>query len=226
MRDNLTRLFRDDAGHGKWRLCAGISLGALILTYWPQGLTYFRYDRDALLAGQAWRLLTAHLVHLNTAHLLFNLGGMFLLCELLWRDLPVAQGAGVLVATAITVSGSLYWFHPELAWYAGLSGALHGLWAGCALAGCRPSHADVPAASGASRRKLLQIRWPMMRCISAAGIICLIAKLAMEAHYGASSHTVQMIGSPVVTIAHLYGALAGGFYILIWLSMQPRHIKK
>ena len=228
MPDNLPRLLSQNGEYGKWLLCLGLSFVALTLTYWPQGLVHFRYDRDALQAGQEWRVLTAHLVHLNTLHLLFNLAGMLLLCELLWRDFPVLHGAGLLIAAAVGISGALYWIHPELAWYAGLSGALHGLWAGCALAGCLPVQAgsDGFTSSCSSNRKWLPPRWSVARCISAAGMICLIVKLVMESHYGASPRTVRMIGSPVITVAHLYGALAGVFYILIWRTTQSGSIKK
>ena len=49
----------------KWLVCLGVSVCALALMVWPDALADFRYDRAALLAGQWWRIVTGHLVHLN-----------------------------------------------------------------------------------------------------------------------------------------------------------------
>jgi rhomboid family GlyGly-CTERM serine protease len=146
-------------------------------------------------------MASAHLTHLNTAHLLFNLAGLFLLCELLWQDLPVRHGAGLLAVAGSGVSLLLWWLQPEVAWYAGLSGALHGLWAGCALAGIRPRTAQPDSRSHVA---------------GAAGIALLALKLALEYRYGASSHTARAIGAPVLVVSHWYGALSGACYVMVW----------
>src|SRR5690606_30285485 len=39
-----------------------------------------RYEREAIFAGQLWRLLTGHLVHLSWTHLLLNILGLLFLC--------------------------------------------------------------------------------------------------------------------------------------------------
>jgi rhomboid family GlyGly-CTERM serine protease len=213
----------------KWLLCLGVSFCALVLTYLPQGLIHFRYDRAALESGEAWRVITAHLVHLNTPHLLFNLLGLWLLCELLWHEMPLLHGLGLLGSTAIGISALLWWRHPELAWYAGLSGALHGLWAGCALAGLWPAFFILKRQSamyGSSRWSRLKMHWPLSRCICLAGLLLLAAKLAIEYRYGASPRAIQAIGSAVVTIAHLYGAMIGVCYVLIWRSLPLLRRKK
>lgn len=177
--------------NSKWRFCAGIALVTVLLTYWPGGLFHLQYERTALSAGEIWRLWSAHLTHLNTGHLLLNLGGLFLICELLWHDLSIAHGLGILLLSATVVSGCLWFFDPDVHWYAGLSGVLHGLWAGCALASCR------------SRNGL-------------AGLGLLAVKLLVEWRYGVAPSVAQLIGAPVISVAHFYGAAAGGIYLLLW----------
>lgn len=184
--------------HDKWRLCLAVALVALLAACWPDGLMRLRYDRSGLMDGEVWRVLTAHLVHLNRLHLLLNLLGLLLICELQWGVLPLRHGIGLLGFSGAAISASLWWLHPELVWYAGLSGALHGLWAGCVLFGLRP-------ATEASLRS----RLPYL-----AGALLLAAKLLMEFHGGASENTAHLIGGGVVTVSHLYGALAGAIYIL------------
>src|ERR1700746_1774855 len=50
------------------------------------GRELLRYDRAALAAGQWWRLLTAHLVHLDFDHAALNSLGLVLMWALSARD--------------------------------------------------------------------------------------------------------------------------------------------
>ncbi|OGT00537.1 MAG: hypothetical protein A3F73_06965 [Gallionellales bacterium RIFCSPLOWO2_12_FULL_59_22] len=50
-------------------------------------------------------------------------------------EMPLRHGIGLLGFSGAAVSACLWWLQPELAWYAGLSGALHGLWIGCIFYG-------------------------------------------------------------------------------------------
>jgi rhomboid family GlyGly-CTERM serine protease len=212
----LRQHWRPAPAPARWLLCGALALTAAAVTYWPQGMAALRYDRAALIAGQYWRLATAHLVHLNGTHLLLNLAGLFLLCELLWNDLPVRHGAGALAAGGLAASALLFRFHPELAWYAGMSGAAHGLWAACALAGLFPQSrlAPYPATPTSAWQRLWR-EWPLTRRTALAGALLLGAKLLAEAHWGASAWTSGAIGAAVVTPAHLYGAIGGVAYLLL-----------
>lgn len=188
----------------KWQFCLVLALLTLLATGWTEGLAHLRYDRSALMDGEIWRIATAHLVHMNAAHLLLNLLGLILICELQWGELPLRHGYGLLGFSGVAISAALWWLHPELSWYAGLSGVLHGLWAGCALYGLY----FAPAAPARSRLLYL------------GGALLLALKLLVEFHYGASENTAQLIGGSVVTSAHLYGAIAGAVYVLAWRCVK------
>lgn len=201
MTAHISQLAADTASraiHDKWRFCLAVALVALLAACWPDGLVRLRYDRSGLMDGEMWRVVAAHLVHLNRPHVFLNLLGMLLICELQWGALPLRHGIGLLGFSGMAISASLWWLHPELLWYAGLSGALHGLWAGCVLFGLRP------ATEAPLRPRLLYL----------AGALLLAAKLLMEYYGGASENTAHLIGGGVVTVSHLYGALAGAIYIL------------
>jgi rhomboid family GlyGly-CTERM serine protease len=195
----------------KWRVFLALAVVAFIATYWPHALELFRLDRDLTFGGQAWRLLSGHLVHLNTPHLMLNLLALFLLCELVWRDLPWRHGVGLLLCAACGTSAALLAWHPDLAWYAGLSGSLHGLWAGCALHGliARPQAAEQAALSW-------QARWPLHRRLCGIAMALLLLKLVLEFQFGPSQRTEQAIGGQVIAVAHAYGAFSGIVYLLMW----------
>lgn len=191
----MRRENRNEAVNGlpaRWTLCLALSLLALLATAWPDGFTALRYDRAALAQGEFWRVATAHFTHLGWAHLLFDLAGLALICELLWGDLPLRHGVGLLGCSAIAVGAGLWWLQPNLEWYVGLSGISYGLWSGCALYG----------GFAASRG-----RW-----FYAAALALLIARLAPEFLFGPAAGAARLIGGEVVPAAHLYGALAGAVY--------------
>jgi rhomboid family GlyGly-CTERM serine protease len=181
----------------------------------PDGVALFRYDRFAIASGQLWRLLTAHGVHLNAPHLLLNLVGLFLLAELLWDELPVLHGLGLILVSSAGISALLWWLHPELTWYAGMSGILHALWAGCALDGIVQ-----PKDRSASLTTIQSKHLSRAHLVNWIGFLLLIAKLVVEWRDGASIQTTQLIGAPVVSIVHLYGALIGTGYVLVWRTSR------
>lgn len=194
----------------KWTGCLALSIIAATATCWTPGFQALRYDRQLIFSGEIWRLATAHLVHLNMPHLVMNLLALFLLCELLWRSMEIKRAAGLLIFSAFGVSVFLLMLHPELAWYAGLSGALHGLWAGCAL------HEIWTAKRDSRMNANFQERWPMPRRLSAVALALLCLKLVLEYQYGPSQRTEQAIGGEVIAVSHAYGALSGLAYFLGW----------
>lgn len=146
-----------------------------------------RYERAAIGAGEPWRLLTGQFVHLGPAHLAGNLAGLALLWSLFARDRRAAAWAGVAGGSAAAVAAGLWWGSPAVDWYVGLSGLLHGLWAAAAFSAWS--------------------RWRLEGVVTGA---LLALKLVLEQAWPGES-LLGTAGSslPVVTIAHLYGALGG-----------------
>ena len=95
----------------------------------------------------------------------------------------------------------LLW-QPELKWYVGLSGALHGMFAAGAV---------VALAAGDRAALLLAV--------------ALVVKLAWEGIAGPMPGSGEWVGARVVTEAHLYGALAGAaatLGMLIAARLRPK----
>lgn len=175
------------------RLCPlAITLVCLALGLLPAVATHrLEYERAAILAGEWWRLLSGHFVHLGWSHLLMNLAGLWLIWELfLNRDNPVPTCLYRLPLLTIGTSLGLLLLSPEVAWYRGLSGLLHGLLAFALL------------------QQLA--RQPL----SSSLLLALFAgKIAWEQLAGPLPGSESWTGGRVIVDAHLYGMLSG---VLLW----------
>ena len=143
-----------------------------------------RYERDAVLNGQYWRLLTAHLVHGSIRHVLLNLAGLGLIAALFARDFRPMQWVLIWLLSTLAIDVGFVWFEPQLEWYVGLSGVLHGMLAAGAVMWWRTEPK------------------PLALALS----LVLMGKLAWEQTRGALPLSGDL---PVVVNAHLYGAIGG-----------------
>ena len=145
------------------------------------------YRRSAIAAGEWWRLLTGHLMHLNLWHLGLNLTG-FLLCWYFFPDLLTRRRLWLwLLVSMVLVSAGFWFLDPTLEGYVGLSGVLHGLLVMCLLVGFRghPRLHGLVLLVVAGR--LIWEQWP---------------------NYDVD-YLRHLIGGSVYVNAHLYGALVG-----------------
>jgi len=146
------------------------------------GIDLLAYQRDAIGAGELWRLLSGHWVHFDPHHALLNALGLALLWMLFARDLRPAHWLLVIGASIAAIDAGLWWLDPDVGWYVGASGWLHGVLAAGAWVHLRRGDAD---------------RWLL--------VALLIAKLLMEQR-AALPFSGDM---PVIVEAHLYGAVGG-----------------
>ena len=158
---------------------------------------WLRYDRAAIMGGEYWRLLTAHLTHLGWSHLLLNLAGLFLLWALVGDRLNCTGWLLLMLFSALSISAGLWLFDPQLRWYVGLSGVLHGVLLGGALL----------LALSSSREGLYLI-------------LITAAKLLWEQLMGPMPGSEATAGGKVIVNAHLYGALSGGVVVLLIWSLR------
>lgn len=154
-----------------------------------------RYDREAILYGETWRLLTGNFLHLGSMHLLLNLAGLGLIWMFFGARFSHAQWIVIVLVAALATGLGLLAFTPEVGWYVGLSGALHGYF----VAGCM---AEI-------RLKLREGWWLL---------IVITLKLAWEQWHGPMPGTASLAGGEVIVDAHLFGAIAG----LAAILLKPR----
>ena len=148
------------------------------------GREALRYDRVALAAGQWWRLLSGHFVHLNLQHALLNALGLALLWALFARDYPLRQWVLIALVSVAAIDAGLWFRDTSLLWYVGASGVLHGVMAAGTLAHLRRGEPD---------------GWVLAAF--------LIGKLVYEQFAGPMPFSADV--GPVVVNAHLYGAAGG-----------------
>ncbi len=99
----------------------GLVLLALLATVHPEFHAWCLLDRDALAAGEGWRLWTSHLAHFSLEHLLVDALIFALLAAALRRAGGRLIGRGLLIGGAV-LSVSLLLCDSSLARYGGLSG--------------------------------------------------------------------------------------------------------
>ena len=167
-----------DRGRWVWLLLILLVL-CLVLGLGDSSSAWLRYDRGAIAAGGWWRLLTAHIVHLDGHHLLLNSLGLVLMWALFASDFDAVEWCVIVFAGALGISSGLWWLSPRVVWYVGASGVLHSV-----------------MAAGAAKHLFDHVRdrWILI------GALCV--KLAYEQLGG---HEPPL----VVVDAHLYGALCG-----------------
>lgn len=189
---SLLRSLNCDGGHG-FALFAAICALLAPLAGGDGLREAMRYERVMVLQGQWWRLLGAHVVHLDAHHALLNATGLALLWALFARSFSPRQWLLAIALCVLAIDAGFWFLSPQLQWYVGASALLHGVFA----CGC--------------------IAW--IRNGDRMGIIAIVllaAKLAWE-HFGGP--LPLMAGRPVVTVSHLYGAVGG---VLAGLLLRPR----
>lgn len=173
------------------RWAIGIAVATLLLHAIGLGDT-LEYRR-ALLAGEPWRLVTAHLVHINWPHALINGVALVIVARLFAPDLSAAEQVAVLVSATVLISVGLAWLAPQLEWYRGLSGILHALY-----------FAGATRWLVSSRPRSLSTLW-----LPAALVLGGWAKVAIEQPVGDALPYADWLGAAVVPQAHLIGAVWG-----------------
>ncbi len=147
------------------------------------GRWLLRYDRVGLAHGQWWRLVTAHVVHLDLRHALLNSLGLALMWALFARDYSPKAWIAIVLGAMAAIDAGLWLADSTVLWYVGSSGVLHGVMAAGALAHVRSGQRD---------------GWALLALLA--------VKLAWEHWVGA----LPFSGADAVVVdAHLYGVLGG-----------------
>ncbi|MGB0466313.1 MAG: rhombosortase [Pontibacterium sp.] len=170
-----------------------VLLTLCVLLMGDAGREILRFERESVLAGEWYRLISAHFVHTNTVHALMNITALSLIWFLFYPVLRPGQWLLALLICSLSTSLGLLFF-TGYDWYVGLSGVIHGL---------------MLMAFYLDRR--------LGRGLNVLLIAGLLIKVLYEITIGASRVSQSLISADVIEEAHLYGLLGG---ILIVLLIQ------
>ena len=145
------------------------------------------YNRAAISNGELWRLVTGHWVHSNLWHLAGNLS-LFVLCAVYFGAWLTPARLWLWLLCCTLLISAVFWVRdPGLAYYVGLSGALHGLLVMGLIA-----------------------TWSQCRTLHSLALVVVMARLAWEQTPAYDPYYLfDFIRSPVYANAHLYGAAVG-----------------
>jgi hypothetical protein len=110
-----------------------------------------RYDRGALAAGQWWRLLTGHVIHLGYEHAILDVAGLVLIWALFARDYSARAWLLIIGLSVIGIDAGLWLLSSTTDWYVGSSGVLHGALAAGICAHLRLGTGAVPGGEAGVR---------------------------------------------------------------------------
>ena len=181
-----------DRAYGWALLGACLLLGLLELGGDPLR-AWLSYDRGGIARGEWWRLFSAHFVHLDAEHAFLNGLGVILMWALFARDYSPLRWLAIYLFASLSISAGLWWLNPELQWYVGASGALHGVMTAGTLAHLRRGDLD---------------GWILA--------VFIVAKLSYEQFAGSMPFSGA---SNTVVDAHLYGAV-GGLALALFLRSR------
>jgi rhomboid family GlyGly-CTERM serine protease len=128
------------------------------------------------------------------------MAGLMLVWTLVGNRFTELQWIAVLVATIAGIDLGLWFFDPDLDWYVGLSGVLHGILIAGAFVGMRRGSVEA----------------------AALGVL-VVGKIIWEQLSGPLPGSASLAGGSVVVNAHLYGAIAGALTaaLLIRVLFRP-----
>lgn len=145
------------------------------------------FDRAAIAGGEAWRLVTGHLVHADPVHLVANVGALFVLGTILESVLRLRPPVyWTIVGLAMALIDLALWFWvPTLDSYCGFSGVLNGFFI-VAVYGLWRERGD-----------------SLLRWVAIGGL----GKIALETWGGSALFPLSSL--PSVTEAHFAGFVGG-----------------
>lgn len=153
--------------------------------------------RASAAVSQPWRLLTAHLVHLNWPHVLINAAAWVIVARLFSVELTIARQVLTLIVSGLAIGLALRLLWPTIEGYRGFSGTLHALFF-----------------FGAACWWLASVARPGERMFSKLWLptVLLIGgwiKVLFEQPWDASMPYADWLGAGTVPQAHLVGAIIG-----------------
>lgn len=164
-------------------------LGLLCLIVYgicAENITALDYNRELIINGEFWRLISGNFNHTNVYHLLLNISALAVIAGLHHHYYSGSAYISLILVLSIGVGAGIFWLSPNTHLYVGLSGILHGI-------------IIVGAIIDVTKRYYSGY-------ILIAGTII---KVIHEQLFNSPVEMSQLIEAKVLTEAHLYGLVTG-----------------
>ncbi|NQZ49437.1 MAG: rhombosortase [Moritella sp.] len=164
-------------------------LGLLCLIIYAisaENITVLDYNRESIINGEYWRLISGNFNHTNIYHLLLNLGALAVIGGLHYRYYNSAAYTSLILLLSIGVGVGILWLSPSTHLYVGLSGILHGI---------------IIVGAVIDVTKKYYSGYVLM--------IGTVLKVINEQLFNSPVEISQLIEAKVLTEAHLYGLVTG-----------------
>ena len=165
-----------------------VSLLSFILQFWQPQLIY---TREAVSQGEIWRIITSQLVHTNWPHYLLNIGSVWIFTLLFYTTINFKTFTINLFLLMIAVGVCIHLWEPRIYWYAGLSGAIYGIYLIGAYSALKANDYFVGIGTA----------------------LLVIGKVCFDQWSGPLHDNAALIEARVVTEAHVYGVFSALFLI-------------
>ena len=164
-------------------------LGLLCLIIYAisaENITVLDYNRESIINGEYWRLISGNFNHTNIYHLILNLAALAVIGGLHYRYYNSAAYTGLILLLSIGVGVGILWLSPSTHLYVGLSGILHGI---------------IIVGAVIDVTKKYYSGYVLM--------IGTVLKVINEQLFNSPVEISQLIEAKVLTEAHLYGLVTG-----------------
>ena len=179
-------------------LIASCMLISAALQVFQSYFIYWRYDFWL----EPWRIWTAHWVHVGWIHYFLNMLA-FVCLPFIFPRLRNRYLLALILLLPAVISLSFYLIFPSIQAYAGFSGVLHGIYVAVSL---------------------LYLQLPKERKFALLILGLVLLKIVGENTF-APNQSSALIGSPVLTEAHLLGAIWGAIFavmFMLWAKLKRR----
>ena len=195
MPDCLTSRAARTVGTSVSRIGSTAFLGGIaVLAYFLRAELLLQYDRTAIAAGQAWRLVSGHWAHWSADHLAWDVAA-FAALGAIAEDRSRRRFLACVFGSAAVISAGVGFLRPDLPFYRGLSGIDAALFAFVATAVAREAVANHRRATA---------------CFAIAGLGGLALKLVWELSTGSALFVdAAAAGFEPLPLAHALGAAVG-----------------
>lgn len=101
----------------------------MLIYFWQVDISVFEFNREQILHGQIWRMVTGHFVHQDLEYLFLNLMFLIAISIIFRAKINIINLLLLSLLFSISISLLILLLYSNIDWFNGFSGILHALFA-------------------------------------------------------------------------------------------------